>query len=312
MKAFLKKHHFSIVISFILCSFLAPDLRAQTAASYLKMDVSARAAGMGGAFVSVADDVAATNYNPAGIANLSAPSFSTMTANLGNGQKHSFFNAVYPLSRFQAAAFSWINSRSGEASFINAATGALNTVEDKQDAYVLSYAMKIEEDIKLGANIKFLRQDFGISSAKGTSFDFGLLYSPVLSEAVQKTAFGLTLQDISGSLKDDKTGAKSDVDFVVKLGASSLFFQDKLLAALAFDFGVDSGDKKTLTHFGLEYYPLPETKMLAVRAGYDDKFFTTGVGVNFRGLGVDYSYRNKGDNDESIQRVSVMYQLMKY
>lgn len=281
--------------------------RAQDAAGYLKLDTSARAAGMGSAFVAVSNDATAASYNPAGVATLSAPSFATMNASLGLGQKHQFFSAIYPFSRTQSAGFSWVRATSGDVSFINLSTGTLSTIEDKQDAYILSYGTKLQSNLRLGANIKFLRQDFGISSAKGNSFDIGALYT-----LPQGATLGLNLQDIGGSLKDDKSGAKSDMDFVIKLGGSYNFLQDKLLAALAFDFGVDSGDKKTLTHFGLEYYPLSESKMLALRAGYDDKFFTTGVGVAFHGMNVDYSYRNKDDKGDSIQRVSVMYQLMKY
>lgn len=307
MKYISKKNGLALAFTFAMCLFFLPATsQAQTAASYLKMDVSARAAGMGGAFVAVADDATATNYNPAGIAKLSAPSFATMSASLGEGQKHNFFSAVYPFSLHQSAGFSWVRGTSGSASFITPA-GVLSTIEDKQDAYILSYAMGLKQSISIGASLKLLRQDLGFSSAKGTSFDFGALYS-----FPRGITLGLNLQDISGSLKDDKSGAKSNMDFIVKFGGSMPLMEDKLLAALAFDFGVDSTDKKTLAHFGLEYYPLHESKMLALRAGFDDKFFTTGIGLALHGFNVDYSYRNKDDKGDSVQRVSVMYQLMKY
>ena len=42
-----------------------------TAAPFLSIDVGARAAGMGGAFVAVVDDVTAMYWNPAGMARMS-------------------------------------------------------------------------------------------------------------------------------------------------------------------------------------------------------------------------------------------------
>ncbi|MCD4690557.1 type IX secretion system membrane protein PorP/SprF [bacterium] len=53
----------------VLCAALA-FLPAAASANFVEMEVGARAMGMGGAFVAVADDVTALHWNPAGLATL--------------------------------------------------------------------------------------------------------------------------------------------------------------------------------------------------------------------------------------------------
>jgi len=87
---------FSLVLIALTCA--APAHATKYAAEFLKVPVGARAIGMGGAFVGVADDATAPWWNPAGIVYLPyrevLPQHSEQFGNLVN---HDYIGAVFPL-----------------------------------------------------------------------------------------------------------------------------------------------------------------------------------------------------------------------
>jgi len=78
---------------------------------FLRMGVSARAMGMGSAFAGVSDDLAASYYNPAGIASLEGSKISLMTAMLSNSRSMQWLSYGRPLGN---GAFSFSALTAGE------------------------------------------------------------------------------------------------------------------------------------------------------------------------------------------------------
>ncbi|MFH1010017.1 MAG: UPF0164 family protein, partial [bacterium] len=68
-----------------------------TAAPFLGIAVGARALGMGGAFVSVADDATALYWNPAGIARLSSYEVILVHTDWISDLSYDFVGVVFPL-----------------------------------------------------------------------------------------------------------------------------------------------------------------------------------------------------------------------
>ena len=65
----------SVLIMSTAASLQGLDNVGTTAGQFLKIEVGARATGMGGSFVALADDPSALYWNPAGISLLDGPSF---------------------------------------------------------------------------------------------------------------------------------------------------------------------------------------------------------------------------------------------
>jgi tetratricopeptide (TPR) repeat protein len=144
------------VISLLLLLWATPAW-----AAFDDLGAGARAAGMGNAFVPVADDVYTIYYNPAGLGTLERPelgtAYSLMYPGLTDGSNlnTSFVGYVQPLKegKYGTLGLAW-NSFS------------LNTSLYREDAFYLSYGKALYSstahgDLYGGVNLKYLSSTFG-------------------------------------------------------------------------------------------------------------------------------------------------------
>ncbi len=138
---------------------------------FTKLPISARALGMGGAFVAVANDYSACYYNPAGLVHLPSRQVGSMYTNLyGLGLlSHSFLSFAEPNTGMGSGALSWSHLSAN-----------LEPEEWTYDCWTYSYADYLfnSENFPLnswGANIKYIQQNILDISASGYSFDLSYL-----------------------------------------------------------------------------------------------------------------------------------------
>ncbi|MCC6442883.1 MAG: hypothetical protein IT210_05425 [Armatimonadetes bacterium] len=181
-------------------------------------DVGVRALGMGGAFVSVADDASAVYWNPAGLVQLKGQELSytyntrqSSRANRNDLEFRDFVNKDIMLDHFLAYARPVGDKAAFGIQWISDKTDYLTRQNFKeyttQDTVGLSYATKLDEQTSLGLNLRFVNMhqvnyqqaplSFG-RSADGIGFDLGLLRR--LSEQWQ---VGLLLQDMNRTTLTD-------------------------------------------------------------------------------------------------------------
>src|SRR5260221_7794896 len=88
-----------VVVAALLCAMsAAPAGATKYAAEFLKIPVGARAVGMGGAFVAVADDATSPFWNPAGMVYLPyKEAFLQHAEQYGSLVNHNFGGAVWPM-----------------------------------------------------------------------------------------------------------------------------------------------------------------------------------------------------------------------
>ncbi len=102
------KYLSGLIINFIFVSTLLSQTNvATTAASFLEIGSGAKSLSMGGAFVSVANDVSALYWNTAGIVNIDRPSVQFYHSPWLVETEYYYGGVVIPLSSADAIGFSY-------------------------------------------------------------------------------------------------------------------------------------------------------------------------------------------------------------
>ena len=326
---------------------LASGARAQkvskvgtTAAPFLNIPVGARAVGMGGAFVSVADDATALYWNPAGLAKVDASQavfvhtnwiadinfdFAGVALNLGPAGVlglHATFLTMGEMERTTEVYPEGTGERFSAGSYAFAAT----------------YARALTDRFSIGANVKYVREYILHSSAQGVALDIGTHFVTQfrgLTLGAMISNFGtkmrmmgrdvLVQHDIDPTrhgnndrINADLATDAYDMPLMLRVGVSMdvLRGMENHSLVLAVDAAHPS-DNVEFVNLGAEYVLM---KMFALRAGYSSLFsrdseqgLTFGAGLNYRVFGnfsvrADYAYQSFG-RFNNVQKVSLGIQF---
>jgi len=153
------------------------ELGAGDAAHFLRSGIGARARGMGGAFVALADDVSGGYWNPAGVVQ-------TSSARLG-GTYESRYGGLF--------SFQYL------AGVLSSSTMGLGLIWAHSDFYsvYLASAAGLIGDLSLGVSGKLYAFGAPGEQARGTGVDVGALYRLSVGEA--ELVVGLISSDIGWS-----------------------------------------------------------------------------------------------------------------
>ena len=297
------------------------------AAEFLKIGVGARATGMGGAFVSLADDATASYWNPAGLALLPSREAMGMHASqFGGVLTHDVLGAAVPLrSGGVPAAFAVTlirlavddiqvtkDAKQGEDADGNPILDPSRIrMESAYDlALLLSYARRWGSRWAVGANLKLIRQSLvGEGASFGVGTDLGVRY-----QANPSVALGARLADATTTQLYWDTGRRETVSPTLTLGlhvtrpVQSLQGTVTLAldTALAFEGQkadqFETGDLSGNLLGGVEYW---FRRTVALRVGSHAGDFTAGAGIRYKRLGADYAYLSHDELD-GTHRVSAL------
>src|SRR3989339_2005738 len=180
------------VISFFnLCNFCF----CNTGASFLSIGTSARAISMGSAYVGVANDVSAINYNPAGLAQIKESQLMGQHTEWISDIKHDFLAFIRPtLNGTMGLSVVYLSQGSIEGRDENRQrTGSFNAYDV---ATTVSYSTVILSETKnpvsIGTNIKIIQQKIESESATGVAVDIGTQYDT----SINNLKLGLSFQNI--------------------------------------------------------------------------------------------------------------------
>ena len=266
----------------------------------LKIGVGARAAGMGEAYVAIADDATAVYWNPAGIARLSGQSISiNHTAWPANVL---FDQAAYVFSVKWIPGMLGVNVRALTMSrdivrttYLPEGTG--ETFDAGEWAYGVTYARALTDKFSAGFSINYVQT--GLADVKGTSttFDFGTLYDVGILGA----KIGMAIQNVGSDMSFIDEKVKMPVFF--RVGGSFDVLQmgeNKLITAAEFTHPPDNSEKLNL---GAEY---AFHDYLFLRGGYKMNYDTEGLTAGF---GVKFPLTLV---KSSVARLDYAYQDMNY
>ncbi|OGF49801.1 MAG: hypothetical protein A2044_02445 [Candidatus Firestonebacteria bacterium GWA2_43_8] len=293
--------------NFLLVLFLSSALAGvgTETMQFLKIKPSARATSLGDSFVSIANDVNATFYNPAGLAQLDTPEFSLMHMVYMADTSYEFGTLVLPVGdKIRIGAYVIYMNYGSFGKTTEDTTGVYQTGTGSYSPYDLSTAVslgyKMTKNINIGINFKMAVSDIDGSKLNGIMGDAGILLK--LSEEI---GLGGVVYNLGGALTNgDSTPVIAKFGLSTKL---SLAEENDLTVGVGCNYV--SASSKLSESLGAEYI---FQEMFVLRAGYginsDSDSLNVGAGLrqNLGGMigTLDYNFSLLGDMG-SAHRVSI-------
>ena len=286
------------------------DKVAQTGLQFLKVDMSARSAAMGGAYTMLGNDAGTVFTNPAGL--IYMDSQFDFVATRTNWIADISYNAAAVAGNFGNVgtfALSFINSDYGEI----AGTQVAATEEGYRDtgnldfgstAIGLSYARALNNKFTVGGTVKWAQQDLGRSElssgevvdnmTSGFAVDFGSIFYPGYIPSLR---LGMNIRNFSQQFKYQEEPFDLPLTFRIGVAVDAFDFAggSELNSLMVSVDALHPRDYTERVHVGTEY---TYNNLLSLRAGYktnyDQEGLSLGFGINYgiagMDLKVDYAY----------------------
>ena len=172
-----------------------------TAAQFLKIEVGAKSIGMGGAFVSLANDASALYWNPAGIAKLQNSDVMFSHTYWLAGTNHNFAGVILKLSDQQSIGFSYTSLTVGDmpvrTEMFPDGTGEYFNAADFSIG--LSYGLNLTDIFSIGFTGKYIGERIWHMSASAMAFDVGILYNT----PVRGLNLGMSISNVGSKIQYD-------------------------------------------------------------------------------------------------------------
>jgi hypothetical protein len=282
-------------------------------AQSLEVELGVRPAGMGGAFVAVADDANALHWNPAGLSQVKYMELSTTDVQNFEDMRTIDMSFIYPLDEAHSSNIKSLGTLGFNVSLFNMGTlvgrnvtGVATGDFKSQDRIInISYGKYIIDGLSLGATGKFLTQEIEAYKTEVYAFDIGGLYKT----GVENLSLGFCVQNLGNQIK--VINEADNLPRNVKVGLAYKMFNEDLTLAVDVNKPLDNFYR---VNTGIEYWL---GKVLALRVGYRSRYdisngVSAGVGLSIKDFDFsfmpikeivfDYAYTPYGDlgNNQQI------------
>jgi hypothetical protein len=277
------------------------------AATFLRIPVGARAAGMGGAFVSMVDDPSGVYWNPSSISSVTSKAATLDHTEWLPGISFDFAGIVLPFGDAGTVALSatMLHTDEMEVTTPQQQMGTGETFTASSIALGATYSRSLTERFAIGGTFKYIRETIYNSSASAVGFDVGTMFETPFAGirlGASISNFGTKMQmdgedlnlrvdiapgqegnnqSIVGRLHTDAF----DLPLTMRVGVSGEIVNSPDARVTLSADGVNPNDNAASVNLGAELGMLNET--LRLRAGYRDLFlsgnefdYTFGVGLH--------------------------------
>jgi hypothetical protein len=305
-------HFKSFVLTILAGLAAAPSLKADgsnqgvTAVNSFKLLEGARPAGMGGAFVAVADDANSMYYNPAGLSDLHDTQLTGSHLEWLDGVKQDQAALAMPIYGTGAwgLAADYLYAQDQGRDAMGNPTG---TFKDFNFSARASMAVQLGDNASAGGTYKIYQDGYGHSVSMGSAFDFGLK----AAFAQRHVTLGLGAMNLGTWSAIGSTSYP--LPYLVQGG---LAWKPLNAWTLAASYSYEPSEYLSTWRLGTEWnLPVSDSISAAFRGGYiidpanaDGSLsgVTGGLGVSWSGLQLDYAVAPQGDLGISY-RVSLTY-----
>ncbi len=307
----------AILVLLIVFSSNSTFSQSNTTYNFLKLDVSARAAALGGSFISGANDVNTIFYNPAALSTLTekqaAIGFFKYLLDINSG--NIAYSQKIKDAGYLGAGIRYMNYGSFEGydeQSVNSGTFGANEL-----ALSLGYSNMYKNNFHYGVNLKFIYSNIDVYTSTALAADLGLLY------VIPETNWNFALSLLNAGFQiSEYVSTQEDLPLDLSIGFSKKL--EHLPLRVYFEFAdltaeVDNfGDRLKNLSVGGEFDLSDNVKF---RIGYNNAQrqnletgsslgiagFSTGLGVKFlEDYSLDYAFNSLG-NVGTTNRIDLNY-----
>ena len=281
--------------------------------AFLQLGFGARALGMGGAFVGVADDATGGFFNPAGLVQVTKRTFGVFYRKMTLNRRTSYIVYNQPVRGEATITLAWINAGVGDVMGRDADGHMTEEISNYQNAVQLFYGRKILDELSVGLGMEYIQYNLANINAYGIGFGVSAMGRPIpkLRLGVAAENLGMKYSWTSGEYWKRYgllgSSAKEEFPFNLRFGASYLLFKDRILLSAE----IDKNEKqKEKIHLGAEGWALEK---LAGRIGYDRGSLSLGLGfkqkIRSTVLGFDYAFVTSQVQDDADHLISLQFEF---
>jgi long-subunit fatty acid transport protein len=296
------------------------DNLGTSGAQFLKMDVDARAVGLGGANVAVTRGAMALYYNPAGIANLDKRNLAFSYTDWVADIKYNYLAYETPISGFGNVGVHVAVLTMGdmEKTTLEQPDGTGEMFGANGWVVGITNAYQLTNRFAFGVTAKYIREKISELSSSAIAFDFGTLYYTgyrTLRIAMSTRNFGTDSKfdgsELETTFDEDDNPGTAPILIKKETQSQPLPLSFRLGVAYDFEFneesklmatidGYNTRDRGQQASLGFEY---TWRDRLAVRAGYkmraDEEGLALGGGYDFEvsgfgTIGINYAWADLG------------------
>ncbi len=304
----------------LLLFTLVNPVYAQTTFDPLAIGVGARALGMGKAYVAVAEDGDTIFTNPAGLGEIDAFQFTSMSGQILGDINYTLLGGVYPLGEKASIGLGYAGAAVSGIEIRDTMGNLDKRAEFINSVFFVSYGKKITDKLSLGINFKrYFQEGTEIDEGDGAGINLDIGF---LQKGLGYFSLGVVCQNVISSWRMIyKNKEQEEMPQVIKVGTrlhllgeefeSAILSPIHLTAALDADLSL-KGSKPSTTHLGVEFSPL---QGLTLRAGWDQdpkpggvqSTLTSGVSLKIAGIGFHYAYHPYGETETATHYFSLSF-----
>lgn len=263
-----------------------------TAFDFLNITIGARQIAMGGSGVAIADDLYATNINPAALGKLWREETSFLYTRWFQDVSLQYMGYAHPTLRWGtfAASLSRLGYEDIQGFDISGKRTTSLSARDLMGQF--SYGWLAFDRIWAGATLKILQEKLHTNTATAIATDLGILYKPDLEGWPPSSSIGLSIRNIGTRPRFIEESA--DLPLTLQVGAAFRPFFEGL--TLSTDLTKERA-KNVTAQLGLEYLA---RGILAFRIGYNSTYdIGSGIGFGFglRAWDLQFDYAFAGFSD---------------
>jgi len=262
--------------------FAQNDGSANTGLTFLKLGVGARSIAMGDAFSSVADDGTAVIYNPA---RLNSGLNNNVTIMYNSAMQDLTNNYIGTKVKFNklGIGFGLLKTSVSDIEVRTIPGAPIDKFDAQNISMNLALCYELYKNLTFGISSKLIYEKIYIEEASGVGFDIGTNF---IKDDLS-VSFVLSNLGSINALKE----TSSKLPTAVRFGGAYNFRKNNLNFILALDgFKVLDGGKMHINS-GAE---IGYKDLLFIRLGYqtayENKGFTSGLGLKYKGILLDYAF----------------------